>query len=639
MKIAFIFVTYNTPKSEINRLKREVKSLHVTRYTLYFIDNTKINRGYSSAANIGIKKALKDGCDVFVIANPDLSLTKLKGKSLLNVKDHFDIWGFAMNQDGKIYFGGEIDRWRMSGGLIDKIPDKRFVDVDFPSGSLIFIKKKVIEKVGFWDESYFLYYDEVDYCWRARKAGFKVGIDSKLSYDHFEISKANRAKDYYIFKSRLKFLIKYGSWQQKLRELIRLPKTVAEEIIKRPFYLNFFSLNLSSLINKILHFGLFLILIRYFKPESYAIYTLAWTHIGLLLPILDFGTTSYGLVNLSSQDKKQASTLFSFRTALSFITFVLTIGLAFLFGYQKDVILPIVLTSFVIFANTFSGTFLIFVSIAKKSYLVSLVSMIFQIILVVSLISGIVLTKSLIVVFWLTFILYNLYSLVSFFLVKKQVSGLKFIFNPKSWINIGRRSFIFLLISLLAGIYSKLDVLLLNFIKGKSEVGIYSAGYRFLDALMFIVSAYNVSSMPIFSEIVRSKQKSRFLLKVKRDIILVLGIGGFIALGIYFFSPILLPIFLKDDYLSAIAPLRIIIFSLPLILMTSISLNGLYSLNKAKWVVLLFIFQLLFNGLGNLIFIPQFSYFASAYVSLIGEIINVFISFIILRKAINENFR
>ncbi len=639
MKLAFIFVTYKTPKSEVERLKKEINSLHVTGYRLYFIDNTKVNRGYAAAANIGIKKGLKDGCDLFVVANPDISFPHTGGEVLLNTATHFDILGFAMKQEGKTYYGGEIDKWRMSGGLIAKKPKKRFQQTDFVSGSLMLIKKEVIDKIGFFDESYFLYYEEVDYCYRAKRSGFKVGIDSNVTYDHFEVSKANPSKSYYLFKNRIKFLLKYGSFKQKFRELLRTPKTIVEEIRKRPFYLNFFSLNFSSLINKVLHFGLFLVLIGYFEPESYAIYTLAWTHIGLLLPVLDFGTTSYGLVHLPDQNKKQASTLFSFRIALSIITFILTISLAFLFGYQKDVLLPIILTSFVIFANTFSGTFLILVSVAQKSYLVSLVSMIFQIILVISLILGVVFTKKLIVVFWLTFILYNLYSLINFLLVKNQVKDLKFIFDFKSWLKIAGKSVVFLLISLLAGIYSKVDVLLLNFIKGKAAVGIYSSGYRFLDALMFIVSAYNVSSMPIFSKIARSGQRNQFLLKIKRDLILVLSIGGLIALGIFLFSPYLLPLFLKGDYLLAIAPLRVIIFSLPLILMTSIALNGLYSLNKAKWVILLFIFQLLFNGLGNIVFIPLYSYFASAYVSLIGETINVVVSFIILKKAINENFR
>jgi GT2 family glycosyltransferase len=348
MKTAFIFILYKTPESEKERLRKEVKEIGIKDYKTFFIDNTHNNRGYSGGANEGIRQALKQGCDMFVIANPDLSLTSLKGKNILEASNHFDVYGFAMDQDGKKYYGGEIDKWRMSGGLVDKKPVKRFSPVGFPSGSFIFFKKEVVDKIGYWDESYFLYYDEVDYAERARRAGFKVGIDSELDYTHFETSKENPKKNYWLFRSRLKFLWKYGSTKQKAYEILRIPKTIYEEIVKRPFYLNFFSLNFSSIVNKILHFLLFLILIRTFRPEEYAVYTLAWTHIGLLSPLLDFGTTSYGLINLPGEKDKHRSTLFSFRLVLSIITFVLTLTLAFIFKYPPNVLTAIALTSVVI---------------------------------------------------------------------------------------------------------------------------------------------------------------------------------------------------------------------------------------------------------------------------------------------------
>ena len=245
-KVGFIFILFKTPQTEIARLKQEVKDLKFKDYEIYFIDNTNNHQGYAAGVNQGIKNALKDNCELFVAANPDISFTHrslgeggLTAQNIFDGATYFDIWGLAMKQQKKFYYGGEIDRWRMSGGLIDKKPKKRFVSVDFVSGSLMFIKKKVIDKIGFFDESYFMYYEEVDYCYRAKKAGFKVGIDSKLTYEHFEVSQDNPTKEFYLFKNRLKFLLKYGSLKQKVYELIRLPKTVYEEIKKRPFYLIF----------------------------------------------------------------------------------------------------------------------------------------------------------------------------------------------------------------------------------------------------------------------------------------------------------------------------------------------------------------------------------------------------------------
>lgn len=637
MKIAFIFVLYKTPQKEILRLKGEIKRLELSNYKVYLTDNTNNNVGYAAGVNQGIRKAIKDGCEIFVVANPDISLNDLRGHNWLDGIRYFDICGFAMRQEGKTYYGGELDKWRMSGGLIGKKPSSRFQETEFVSGSLMVIKKEVIERIGYFDESYFLYYEEVDFCYRAKKAGFKIGIDKDTIYEHFEVSKNSSSKNYYLLKNRLKFLLKYGSVKQKFYEFVRSPKTVYEEIIKRPFYLNFFSLNIASVINKILHFFLFIVLIRTFAPEEYAIYTLAWTHVGILLPFLDFGTTSWGLINLPYRKSENFTDLYSMRIALSVLTLVLTIILAFVFRYPLKIVIPIILTSVVVLANTFSGSYLIFTSVKEKSYLVSVISTVFQLVLISISIATVLLTRKLIHIFLIIFFFYGLYGLVNFFLIKREIKDLKFKMNFTRWYEIGKKSFVFLAISFLAGFYSKADVLLLNFLKGQRDVGIYSAGYKFLDAMMFMITAYNVSSIPMLSKFVRERKKYLFELKIKKDFVLVLILGGLVAFLISFFAPVILPVLMKGKYLLAIEVTRVIVFALPMILLTSVALNGLYALGQAKKVLLLFIFQTFFNLTMNYLLIPNYSYFASTWITLIGEILNVLLSFAILGSVLNKD--
>ena len=115
-------------------------------------------------------------------------------------------------------------------------------------------------------------------------------------------------------------------------------------------------------------------------------------------------------------------------------------------------------------------------------------------------------------------------------------------------------------------------------------------------------------------------------------------LGGLAAVSIFIFSPIVLPYFMKGDYQSSIAVLRIIIFALPLILLTSVSLNSLYALGKARNVIFLFSFQLAYNVVMNYIFIPSFGFIAPAWITLGGETINTVFSFIILKYAIDKSF-
>ncbi len=230
MRVGLIIIVYSKglkkTKESMADLMSEIQSLKLNNCSIYLIDNSKDNRGYAYGVNQGIRRALKDKKDLVIVANPDISLKNLIGRDLFVAAKHFDLWGLAMRQQGRVYYGGEIDRWRMSGGLINKKPLKRFNEVDFVAGSLMFIKRRVIDKIGFFDESYFMYYEDVDYCYRARRKGFRVGVDSGLNYFHFEESKTNKNKKDWLAKSRWKFFLKYSNWGQKIHELLRLPKTI-----------------------------------------------------------------------------------------------------------------------------------------------------------------------------------------------------------------------------------------------------------------------------------------------------------------------------------------------------------------------------------------------------------------------------
>jgi GT2 family glycosyltransferase len=46
--------------------------------------------------------------------------------------------------------------------------------VDWVSGAAMFVSKDVLDRVGFMDPAFFMYCEDVDWCWRARAAGFEV---------------------------------------------------------------------------------------------------------------------------------------------------------------------------------------------------------------------------------------------------------------------------------------------------------------------------------------------------------------------------------------------------------------------------------------------------------------------------------
>jgi hypothetical protein len=57
-------------------------------------------------------------------------------------------------------------------------------EVDQPMGSALMIKKEILDKIGLFDENIFIWFDEVDLCYRIKKAGFKIYFTPEAQIKH-----------------------------------------------------------------------------------------------------------------------------------------------------------------------------------------------------------------------------------------------------------------------------------------------------------------------------------------------------------------------------------------------------------------------------------------------------------------------
>jgi GT2 family glycosyltransferase len=57
-------------------------------------------------------------------------------------------------------------------------------EVGWISGGFMLIKKEVLDKVGLLNEEYFMYMEDVEFCYRAKKAGFKIMINTEVDIKH-----------------------------------------------------------------------------------------------------------------------------------------------------------------------------------------------------------------------------------------------------------------------------------------------------------------------------------------------------------------------------------------------------------------------------------------------------------------------
>lgn len=89
-------------------------------------------------------------------------------------------------------------------------------EIDLCISHFMMVKRQVVEKIGLWDESFFVYGEDVDFCWRAKKAGFKIyylpqfeclhykGVSVGIRKESRDISKASNKTQHLMKKETIR---------------------------------------------------------------------------------------------------------------------------------------------------------------------------------------------------------------------------------------------------------------------------------------------------------------------------------------------------------------------------------------------------------------------------------------------------
>jgi GT2 family glycosyltransferase len=196
-KIKVVVVDNFSSDGSLNYLKSKFNNAH-------FIAS-KTNLGFAGGNNLALKKYLKEA-EFFLILNSDTKVLPGSIDALYNFsKKGFDIVSpMLINPDGSFQpNGGELPYfWPMFfwiSGLDDifrsffRLPSyqERNIsyyiknkEVGWVSGTAMFVSSKVFEKIGFFDDKIFMYGEDVDFCFRAKKAGFKIGFANDIKIVH-----------------------------------------------------------------------------------------------------------------------------------------------------------------------------------------------------------------------------------------------------------------------------------------------------------------------------------------------------------------------------------------------------------------------------------------------------------------------
>ena len=168
------------------------------------------NGGTTAAFNDGIKYALAEGAEAVLLITQDIRLpadSLMELKNLLASRPKAGIVGpVLLKPDMKTIeeFGGTINQRTLeitknyAGRLInDDLPEE--MKVDFIAGGMNLTRREVFEQIGLQDESLFMYCDELDFDYRAKKTGWELITTQRAKAVHEHPGEASFFKPYSLF--------------------------------------------------------------------------------------------------------------------------------------------------------------------------------------------------------------------------------------------------------------------------------------------------------------------------------------------------------------------------------------------------------------------------------------------------------
>lgn len=241
-----VVVDNSDTNEDYNRLKSEFKDCSIIK--------AERNLGYANGNNIGIKYALKNDMEYVCILNADVVVEKdflHKVMKVFKEDEQIGILGPCIceyNDRQRVQTAGAdislftgLTKRKYRGYSYSEIP-KANLSVDFLGGACFVCKREVFDKIGLIPENYFLFFEETEFCIKAKKAGFKLlcVLNSRVYHKgSATISRFGGLSYHFLNRNRVVFIKRNSSFIQKILFSIYIFIEAVGRIIirKEPFEL------------------------------------------------------------------------------------------------------------------------------------------------------------------------------------------------------------------------------------------------------------------------------------------------------------------------------------------------------------------------------------------------------------------
>lgn len=345
---------------------------------------------------------------------------------------------------------------------------------------------------------------------------------------------------------------------------------------------------------------------RSYYEQGVGIFTLSLTYLAMFNLLSDFGFNAHELRKGNFVWQKLVGT----RLVWSVILVILAVGSLPFLPFGNDFAKSVIFGVLGIFGSAvFASCNLIFQKKLRYdlSVLASSLGIIIGLIFYLSLSALKLPVAYLLIANSLTWAVIALSSLA---LIKKFLPSFMPIYDQRYTINLFKDCWPIAVTLALNVVYFRADAFMLSFYKGLSEAGVYNLAYSIFQAVLVLPTFMMNAYYPLML---------KSLHRIKLIGILLLGLAILGTVITLLLAPSLIKILAGSGFPGSDQSLQILSFSFPAFFLSSLLMWLLLSKGQYKKMLLIYTVGLIFNLLLNFIYIPQFSYLAASWITVISE--------------------
>jgi len=375
-------------------------------------------------------------------------------------------------------------------------------------------------------------------------------------------------------------------------------------------------------------------LTRALGPGGYGYYSLIFAYLYVFSSIADLGLYTVLVREISRagtiEEGLISSKIFTLRLFAVGSFAILADLLVFAFPYPLPVKLGVLAASLF---SVFSSLAQVLMGVFQKHlrlYLVSLsdvAARVFQLILVAVLVY---LRANLLLFVWAV-VLSEVFHFLLVFTFSRPLIRVRFSVDFGYWKQTLKIALPVAASLIFTLIYFKLDTILLSLMKPAYDVGIYSAAYKILEAMIFLPAIYIGLVMPLLSKHAFGDRVE--FIKTFRTAFNVLSVFALPAAAYLFvLSDKIMRIIGGSGFIQSGPVLKILSVAILMIFFGNLGGNAIVALNLQRKGMWIYFAGAVFNVAANLILIPRYSYFAAAWTTVATEIIITLWMFWLIKK-------